>query len=99
MYMCGQAVQVSNLHPGAMVRVFLDGVPIGLRWAGLANSVAVAVSPALVAPRYGHRHPVSRRNGGTAVGWDRRSQTGRLAAAENAGAIGRRGCEPSGSAE
>jgi hypothetical protein len=51
MYACGQAVQVSNLHPGALVRVFLDGEPhiIGLGWAGLRNSITVPVAPALVA--------------------------------------------------
>ena len=52
MYDCGQAVQVSNLHPGALVRVFLDGGQhIGLGWAGLQNSITVPVAPALVAGR------------------------------------------------
>jgi hypothetical protein len=51
MYACGQAVQVSNLHPGALVRVFMDGVPIGLGWAGLQSSITVPVAPALVAGR------------------------------------------------
>jgi hypothetical protein len=51
MFACGQAVQVSNLHPGALVRVFLDGVPIGQRWAGLQNSISVPAAPALVAGR------------------------------------------------
>jgi dienelactone hydrolase len=51
MYACGQAVQVSNLHLGALVRVFMDGVPVGLRWAGLQNSITVQVAPALVAGR------------------------------------------------
>jgi dienelactone hydrolase len=51
LYMCAQAVQVSNLHPGALVRVFMEGVPIGLRWAGLQSSITVPVAPALVAGR------------------------------------------------
>ena len=51
LYACGLAVQVSNLHPGALVRVFMDGVPIGLRWAGLDSSVTVPVTSALTAGR------------------------------------------------
>jgi dienelactone hydrolase len=51
LYMCGQAVQVSNLHLGALVRVFMDGVPVGQRWAGLENSITIPVAPALVAGR------------------------------------------------
>jgi len=51
MYACGQAVQVSNLHPGALVRVFLDGVHIGQGWAGLQNSITVLLASALVAGR------------------------------------------------
>ncbi len=51
LYVCGQAVQVSNLHPGALVRVFMDGVPVGLRWAGLENSITIPVAPALAAGR------------------------------------------------
>lgn len=45
MYVCGQAVQVSNLHLGALVRVFVDGVPVGgPAWAGLQSSITVPVS-------------------------------------------------------
>jgi hypothetical protein len=51
LYMCGQAVQVSNLHQGALVRVFMDGIPIGIRWAGLKNSVTIGVAPPLIAGR------------------------------------------------
>ena len=49
LYDCGTAVQVSNVHPGALVRVYLDGIPIGLRWAGLATSISVSVAPFLAA--------------------------------------------------
>lgn len=51
MFHCGNAVQVSNLHPGALVRVFMDGVPVGVRWAGLNHSIPVPVSPHLAAGR------------------------------------------------
>lgn len=44
MYECGQAVQVSNLHPGALVRVLMDGIPIGQGWASTNNSIAVSTS-------------------------------------------------------
>jgi hypothetical protein len=40
-------VQVSNVHPGATVRVFLDGIPIGRLWAGNQVSISVPVSPSL----------------------------------------------------
>jgi hypothetical protein len=49
LFACARAVQVSNLHPGALVRLFMDGIPIGLAWAGDANSIAVGASPLLVA--------------------------------------------------
>ncbi|HJQ33112.1 MAG TPA: hypothetical protein VJ866_13070 [Pyrinomonadaceae bacterium] len=49
LYDCGRAVQVSNLHPGALVRVYQNGVPIGLKWAGLESSISVPVGPTLVA--------------------------------------------------
>jgi dienelactone hydrolase len=49
LYACGGAVQVSGLHPGALVRLFQNGISCGIAWAGLASSVAVAVAPALVA--------------------------------------------------
>lgn len=38
---CATAVQVSNLHQGAFVRLFANGVSIGTAWAGNANSIAV----------------------------------------------------------
>ncbi|MBI4279469.1 MAG: hypothetical protein HY660_13525, partial [Armatimonadetes bacterium] len=40
LYDCGTAVQVSNVHPGALVRVYMDGIPVGLRWAGAATSIS-----------------------------------------------------------
>ena len=49
LHACGGAVQVAGLHPGAVVRVFHDGFVCGIGWAGLANSISVAASPALVA--------------------------------------------------
>jgi hypothetical protein len=49
LFECAGAVQVSGLHPGATVRVFCDGFPCGLGWAGLDSSVTVATAPALVA--------------------------------------------------
>ena len=33
LFACGAVVRISNLHPGAWVRVFADGIPIGARWA------------------------------------------------------------------
>lgn len=50
LYACGRAIQVSNLHPGAQVRVFADGVEIGLGWSGIQNSITILV-PALTAGR------------------------------------------------
>ena len=41
LYECATGVQVSNLHPGAFVRLFADGIPVGTAWAGSANSIAV----------------------------------------------------------
>lgn len=49
LYECGAAVQVSKVHPGALVRVYMDGIPIGLRWAGEAISVSVSLAPFLAA--------------------------------------------------
>jgi hypothetical protein len=49
LYECGGAVQVSGLHPGAVVRIFQDGIPSGLGWAGLTGSIPVSAAPALVA--------------------------------------------------
>jgi hypothetical protein len=48
---CGASVQVSNLHPGALVRVYSGDIPIGVGWAGMSTSIAVAVSPSLVEGR------------------------------------------------
>lgn len=47
LYACGAAVQVSNLHPGAFVRIYEDGIPIGGRWAGEASSISVGAAPSL----------------------------------------------------
>ncbi|CAN5538773.1 hypothetical protein BH23CHL4_BH23CHL4_15290 [soil metagenome] len=38
---CATAVQVSNLHQGAFVRVYADGISIGVAWAGNTHSIAV----------------------------------------------------------
>jgi hypothetical protein len=48
LYACAGAVQVAGLHPGAVVRIFQDGIPCGLAWAGLATNASVAAAPALV---------------------------------------------------
>lgn len=50
LHACGARVQVSNLHAGALVRLYSDGIPIGLRWAGMASSIAVG-TPSLVEGR------------------------------------------------
>ena len=39
---CARRVQVSGLHPGALVRVYADGIPIGIGWAGEQSSLSVA---------------------------------------------------------
>jgi dienelactone hydrolase len=44
LFACGAVVQISNLHPGAWVRVFADGIPIGARWAGNQPSIGVPVN-------------------------------------------------------
>ena len=49
LFACGGAVQVAGLQPGALVRVFADGIPCGLGWAGLSSSIAVPAAPALAA--------------------------------------------------
>lgn len=49
LYDCGAAVQVSNVYPGALVRVYMDGFPIGLRWAGEEISISVPLAPFMVA--------------------------------------------------
>ncbi len=38
---CARSVQVSGVHPGASVRVFADGFPIGIAWAGDQSSISV----------------------------------------------------------
>ena len=51
LHACGGRVQVSNLHSGATVRLFSDGISIGLGYAGNASSIAVDASPSLVEGR------------------------------------------------
>ncbi|MCX6499643.1 MAG: hypothetical protein NTU93_12735 [Arthrobacter sp.] len=43
---CGAGILVANLHQGALVRVFADGIPVGTAWAGDRNSVEVPVNVA-----------------------------------------------------
>ncbi len=43
---CGAGVLVANLHQGALVRVFADGIPVGAAWAGERSSVEVPVNVA-----------------------------------------------------
>lgn len=47
LYECGAAVRVSNLYPGAVVRFYVDGIPVGLGWAGDATSLTIAANPSL----------------------------------------------------
>ncbi len=49
LYECAGRVQVHNLHPGATVRVFQDGIVVGLDWAGMDSSRSVDLAPGLVA--------------------------------------------------
>lgn len=49
MYDCGSAVQVSMLHLGAVVRIYQDGIPCGLGFAGTKSSISVDANPPLVA--------------------------------------------------
>lgn len=42
-------VVVSNLHLGATVRIYQDGFPIGLGWAGLDSTITIDAAPGLVA--------------------------------------------------
>jgi hypothetical protein len=51
LYEGGTAIQVSNLYPGALVRVYMDGVPFGSGWAGSSSSISVEAAPSLVAKR------------------------------------------------
>lgn len=44
---CGRAVQVSNLLPGARVRLYQDSILIGLAWSGVSHSITVQTSPVL----------------------------------------------------
>jgi dienelactone hydrolase len=60
LFECGASVQVSNLHPGAYVKLFADGIPIGARWAGNAPSIEVTTS--LVA---GTKITATQKVGGT----------------------------------
>jgi hypothetical protein len=50
LFECAAAVQVSNVYPGALVRIYEDGIPIGLGWAGEEISINVAANPSLTAP-------------------------------------------------
>lgn len=43
---CGAGVLVANLHQGALVRVFADGIPVGTAWAGDRNTIEVPVNVA-----------------------------------------------------
>ncbi|TRW46615.1 alpha/beta hydrolase [Georgenia yuyongxinii] len=49
LYECAGVVQVAGLYPGAVTRIFQDGIPCGLGWAGLDVSVEVAAAPGLAA--------------------------------------------------
>jgi dienelactone hydrolase len=49
LYDCGAVVQVSNLYPGAIVRIYQDGIPCSLGWAGVNSSIAISAAPTLVA--------------------------------------------------
>ncbi len=49
LYACGGAVQVSNLHPGAVVRVYQNDFVIGIGWAGLSSSISITANPRLAA--------------------------------------------------
>lgn len=44
-YVCSGKVTVTNLHAGATVRVYQDGIPIALGWAGNENSISLTVAP------------------------------------------------------
>jgi dienelactone hydrolase len=44
---CGGSVMVTGLHAGALVRLYQDGVPSGLAWAGSAPSVEVTPAAGL----------------------------------------------------
>ena len=47
LYACGGKVTVTGLHAGALVRVYQDGFPIAVGWAGTANSMSLMVAPGL----------------------------------------------------
>jgi hypothetical protein len=54
LYACAGRIQVSNLHPGATVRVFQDGFPVGIGWSGMSSSLSIAANPGLVAGKQVH---------------------------------------------
>ncbi|WP_427017620.1 alpha/beta hydrolase family protein [Pseudarthrobacter sp. P1] len=43
---CGAGMLVANLHQGALVRVFADGIPVGTAWAGDRSSIEVPANVA-----------------------------------------------------
>ena len=47
LYTCGGKVTVTGLHAGALVRVYQDGFPIAVGWAGTVNSICLTVAPGL----------------------------------------------------
>ncbi|NND63238.1 MAG: hypothetical protein HKN48_08595 [Flavobacteriaceae bacterium] len=44
-YECSGKVTVTNLHAGALVRVYQDGFPIAVGWAGTSNTLTMNVAP------------------------------------------------------
>lgn len=42
LYQCATGVQVSNLHQGAFLRLYADGIPIGTGFAGTDSSIAIS---------------------------------------------------------
>lgn len=48
LYECAGAVRVSNLYPGAFVRLYQDGIPVGQGWAGMNTSISIETAPSLV---------------------------------------------------
>lgn len=48
LYECGATVQVSGLHHGALVRLYSNGIPIGIGYAGMRSSISISANPSLV---------------------------------------------------
>lgn len=46
---CAREVQVSNLYPGAFVRLYQNGFPAGQGWAGMNTSIGIEPNPSLFA--------------------------------------------------